>query len=119
MYLYQYINDHEPKCLIYVSKKYFTVSSQRLVFYDTLETKKFYKKFRVEVDVRRVTSLKKYRPAFNMLLKNAAGKTVCEFITTKGREKAVNNICVNKKSRSSMFTGAYFGFKVNVKQVLN
>ncbi|XP_078577349.1 uncharacterized protein LOC144862587 [Branchiostoma floridae x Branchiostoma japonicum] len=56
-----------------------------LIFYDTLETDKFYKKFRVEVDLKKVTSLKKYQPAFKMLLKNAAGTTVCQFITTKGQ----------------------------------
>ncbi|XP_035670262.1 uncharacterized protein LOC118411878 [Branchiostoma floridae] len=56
-----------------------------LIFYDTLETDKFYKKFRVEVDLKKVKSLKKYQPAFKMLLKNAAGTPVCQFITTKGQ----------------------------------
>ncbi|CAH1247174.1 MFHAS1 [Branchiostoma lanceolatum] len=56
-----------------------------LVFYDTLEKDKFYKKFRVEVDIRKVKSLKKNQPTFKMLLKNAAGTTVCEFITAKGQ----------------------------------
>ncbi|KAI8521039.1 hypothetical protein Bbelb_007930 [Branchiostoma belcheri] len=54
-----------------------------LVFYDTLERDKFYKKFRVEVDVRNLRSGKRQQPTFKMLLTNAAGTAVCEFITTK------------------------------------
>ncbi|XP_078579797.1 uncharacterized protein LOC144863982 [Branchiostoma floridae x Branchiostoma japonicum] len=59
---------------------------KRLTFYDTLEADRIYKKFRVEVDTKKYKKIKKSNLRFQMQLKSADGKSVCEFITTKGQQ---------------------------------
>ncbi|KAI8521056.1 hypothetical protein Bbelb_008100 [Branchiostoma belcheri] len=60
-------------------------SPKGLIFYDTLESDKIYKKFRVEVDSKKYKKMKKSDLRFQMLLTRADGKSVCGFITTKGQ----------------------------------
>ncbi|XP_019639397.1 PREDICTED: uncharacterized protein LOC109481305 [Branchiostoma belcheri] len=58
---------------------------ESITFYDTLESEKIYKKFRVEVDTRKYKKMRKSNLRFQMLLTSADGKSVCEFITAKGQ----------------------------------
>ncbi|XP_035669532.1 uncharacterized protein LOC118411382 [Branchiostoma floridae] len=56
-----------------------------LTFYDVLEDDRIYKKFRVEVDTNKYKKMKKSNLRFQMQLTSADGKSVCEFITSKGK----------------------------------
>ncbi|XP_078659973.1 uncharacterized protein LOC144904717 [Branchiostoma floridae x Branchiostoma belcheri] len=63
---------------------------ERITFYDTLESEMIYKKFRVEVDTRKYKKTRKSNLRFQMLLRSADGKSVCEFITSKGQPLALS-----------------------------
>ncbi|XP_035669551.1 uncharacterized protein LOC118411394 [Branchiostoma floridae] len=56
-----------------------------LTFYDVLEADRIYKKFRVEVDAKKYKKMKKSNLRFQMQLTSGDGKSVCEFITSKGQ----------------------------------